>query len=136
MRERGAKVITSDASYTPKVTTWGVFDRPRDISATYGGGRKLQPEDSIMSKEEKEAYDKRLKEKLAKLRQDSGLDIDPEVQAECEELTMQGAREAQYAITNVNCKYCYLYFIIIILLYYVIIIIIIISRQINTRAIC
>jgi hypothetical protein len=134
MRERGAKVITSDASYTPKVTTWGVFDRPRDISATYGGGRKLQPEDSIMSKEEKEAYDKRLKEKLAKLRRDSGLDIDPEVQAECEELTMQGTRE----VCNNKYKLQILLFVFYYycIIYSPIIIIIIINIKINTCTTC
>lgn len=27
--------------YTPKVSTWGIYERPRDISKTYGGGRSI-----------------------------------------------------------------------------------------------
>lgn len=31
-----------DPSYSPKVATWGVFERPANISETYGGGRTIK----------------------------------------------------------------------------------------------
>lgn len=55
MKARGVEMITRDrtydpqkeqaAAYKPKVSTWGVFPRPQDISKAYGGGRTIQPED-------------------------------------------------------------------------------------------
>lgn len=29
--------------YQPKVSTWGMFPRPNDISKAYGGGRDIKP---------------------------------------------------------------------------------------------
>lgn len=55
MKARGVEMITRDrtydpqkeqaAGYKPKVSTWGVFPRPQDISKAYGGGRTIQPAD-------------------------------------------------------------------------------------------
>lgn len=35
--------LEGDASYKPKVATWGVFPRPDNISKTFGGGRTIRP---------------------------------------------------------------------------------------------
>ena len=46
LRENAAReveFITVDKSYKPASTSWGVFERPADISAAFGGGRNLQP---------------------------------------------------------------------------------------------
>jgi hypothetical protein len=34
---------TEEEPYRPKVTTWGVFPRPRNVSEAYGGGRNIKP---------------------------------------------------------------------------------------------
>eukprot|EP00667_Euglena_gracilis_P003605 EG_transcript_3614 len=44
---------TDTESYTPKVSTWGVFQRPKDISKAYGGGRTI-PAGSSVSRQEQE----------------------------------------------------------------------------------
>ena len=31
-----------DPNYSPKVSTWGVFERPANISKAYGGGRTIR----------------------------------------------------------------------------------------------
>ncbi len=31
-----------DPNYNPKVATWGVFERPANISEAYGGGRTIR----------------------------------------------------------------------------------------------
>ena len=51
----GAGVISIDNDYKPKVGTWGVFPRPRNISAAYGGGRIVTPEDRRRTPEQQEA---------------------------------------------------------------------------------
>jgi hypothetical protein len=42
-------------AYQPKVTTWGVFPRPKDISKEYGGGRDLKPGQALETKEQRAA---------------------------------------------------------------------------------
>lgn len=37
--------IPDDELYTPSRSSWGVFQRPKDISKTYGGGRVITKED-------------------------------------------------------------------------------------------
>ena len=37
---QGNKVM--DPNYNPKVSTWGVFERPANISEAYGGGRTIR----------------------------------------------------------------------------------------------
>lgn len=60
-----------DAVYKPKVSTWGVFERPPDISKTYGGGRTIKREE--LEDEEAIAERKtRVAKKLAKYREDQG----------------------------------------------------------------
>lgn len=83
-------MISSDSSYKPAVGTWGIYERPRNISETYGGGRALTPADSATTAEEQAAFDEALKKQLLEFRQSAGLDVDPAVEAECVELTDQG----------------------------------------------
>jgi hypothetical protein len=91
MRQQGVEVISSDSDYQPAVSTWGVYERPRDMSAAFGGGRSLKPEDSIMSTEEQAEYDRQLNRKLKQFRRASGRVIDPKLASECEHLTAKGA---------------------------------------------
>lgn len=46
---------TKSETYAPTVSTWGVFPRPKDISATYGGGRNLKPGQALETDEQKAA---------------------------------------------------------------------------------
>lgn len=92
-RSRGAEVLSVEREYQPKITTWGVYERPRDISAAFGGGRNLKPSDSVMTREEQATYDAALREKLAALRSSSELVGSVEDVAQCEALTTQGAVE-------------------------------------------
>ena len=91
-RERGANVISSDSSYKPSVGTWGIYERPKDISKAYGGGRNITPADSAITAEEQAEFDASLKEQLASFRRSAGLDVDPVMEAECQQLTEQGMR--------------------------------------------
>ena len=90
MLDQGVDVISVDRDYKPAVNTWGVFDRPKNISKAFGGGRNLTPEDSKMSAAEQRKYDADLKRKLARFRKASGLTVDPAQEARCESLTAQG----------------------------------------------
>lgn len=44
--------IAQEDLYTPAVSTWGVFQRPRDISKAYGGGRAITREEMNRMDEE------------------------------------------------------------------------------------
>lgn len=76
--------------YKPKVSTWGVFPRPRNISKTFGGGRTLQPGDSIETAEERTAREERTKQLLTAYKESIGLNIDPKLKLECEEALEKG----------------------------------------------
>lgn len=59
--------------YSPTVGTWGAFPRPKDISAAYGGGKRIganvyQTEEE---KERGEAQDRKTAERLAKYKEAS-----------------------------------------------------------------
>jgi hypothetical protein len=47
-----------EGKYKPKVTTWGVFPRPKNISQAFGGGRNLQPGQELETKEQEAARKK------------------------------------------------------------------------------
>lgn len=51
---------TDDELYTPARSSWGVFQRPKDISKTYGGGRVISREEMRKMDED---FEKREKEK-------------------------------------------------------------------------
>ena len=44
--------------YTPARSSWGVFQRPRDISKSYGGGRVITREEMRKMDAEMEAREK------------------------------------------------------------------------------
>ncbi|PIA53485.1 hypothetical protein AQUCO_00900228v1 [Aquilegia coerulea] len=76
--------------YKPKVSTWGVFPRPNNISKTFGGGRTIRPGDVLETEEEKAAKDARTKELLAAYKKKTGLNIDPKLKASCEKAFKNG----------------------------------------------
>ncbi|XP_073154930.1 uncharacterized protein [Henckelia pumila] len=76
--------------YKPKVSTWGVFPRPKDISKTYGGGRTIRPGEALESKEERAAKEARTRQLLAAYKSKTGLNIDPELKAVCEKALKDG----------------------------------------------
>ncbi|KAM7476802.1 hypothetical protein LguiB_024045 [Lonicera macranthoides] len=76
--------------YKPKVSTWGVFPRPRDISKTYGGGKTINPGDVLETEEEKAAKDTRAKQLVAAYKSQIGLKIDPKLKAECQKALNDG----------------------------------------------
>jgi len=76
--------------YEPKVSTWGLFPRPSNISSAYGGGRTIKPGDPI---EDPEAAAKRIQannEALARYKRKMGLEVDERVEAEADALYRQG----------------------------------------------
>eukprot|EP00271_Cylindrocystis_brebissonii_P021813 TRINITY_DN8034_c0_g1_i1.p1 TRINITY_DN8034_c0_g1~~TRINITY_DN8034_c0_g1_i1.p1 ORF type:complete len:559 (-),score=84.98 TRINITY_DN8034_c0_g1_i1:254-1930(-) len=81
---------SSGELYKPRVSTWGVFPRPRDISRAYGGGRTIQPGQTLESEDDKAARDLKTRQLLEEYRRLSGLDIDPKIQAECKEAMEAG----------------------------------------------
>ncbi|XP_054816036.1 uncharacterized protein LOC129315909 [Prosopis cineraria] len=76
--------------YKPKVSTWGVFPRPSNISKTYGGGRVIRPGDALETEEEKYAKEARTRQLLAAYKKKTGLNIDPKLKYECEETLKEG----------------------------------------------
>uniref|UniRef100_A0A2C9UX57 Uncharacterized protein n=1 Tax=Manihot esculenta TaxID=3983 RepID=A0A2C9UX57_MANES len=76
--------------YKPKVSTWGVFPRPGDISKTFGGGRTIRPGDVLETAEERAAKDERTKQLLAAYRKKVGLNVDPKLKSECEKALKDG----------------------------------------------
>ncbi|XP_060217493.1 uncharacterized protein LOC132644864 isoform X1 [Lycium barbarum] len=77
-------------TYKPKVSTWGVFPRPNDISKAFGGGRTIRPGEVLESAEEKAAKEARTRELLAAYKSRVGLTIDPKLKLECEEALKDG----------------------------------------------
>lgn len=78
----GMDDIDTGVNYKPKVSTWGVFPRPKDISKEYGGGRTLKKDENgrniIESKEETEARKIRVAKKLEKYRTSNALNMSKE----------------------------------------------------------
>nr|XP_043624978.1 uncharacterized protein LOC122596463 [Erigeron canadensis] len=81
-----SNTTTEDDSelYKPKVSTWGVFPRPNNISKTYGGGKTIRPGDVLETAESKAAKDARTKQMIAAYKSRMGLNIDPKLKSECE----------------------------------------------------
>ncbi|KAG6556744.1 hypothetical protein Mapa_001688 [Marchantia paleacea] len=76
--------------YKPRVSTWGVFPRPADISKAYGGGRTIRPGDTLETEEERIAREAKTQKLLADYKKKMGLDVDPRVKAECERIMKRG----------------------------------------------
>ncbi|KAL5708065.1 hypothetical protein ACHQM5_018902 [Ranunculus cassubicifolius] len=76
--------------YKPKVSTWGVFPRPNNISKTFGGGRTIRPGDVLETEEDKSAKDARTKQLVSAYKKKVGLNIDPKLKASCEKALNEG----------------------------------------------
>ncbi|XP_011088277.1 uncharacterized protein LOC105169554 [Sesamum indicum] len=76
--------------YKPKVSTWGVFPRPSDISRTYGGGRTIRPGEALETADERAAKEARTRQLLAAYKSKIGLKIDPKLKSECEKALKDG----------------------------------------------
>ncbi|XP_050234248.1 uncharacterized protein LOC126682568 [Mercurialis annua] len=76
--------------YKPKVSTWGVFPRPGNISKTFGGGRTIRPGDVLETAEERAAKNDRTKQLLAAYKKKMGISIDPKLKLECDEAFKNG----------------------------------------------
>mmetsp|Transcript_22877 Transcript_22877/g.49494 ORF Transcript_22877/g.49494 Transcript_22877/m.49494 type:complete len:748 (-) Transcript_22877:145-2388(-) len=64
-------------AYQPKVGTWGVFDRPKDISAAYGGGKRVGADVKIDRKAQQQSIDS-TKDRLAAYREKMGIEVQSE----------------------------------------------------------
>ncbi|KAF9597364.1 hypothetical protein IFM89_017710 [Coptis chinensis] len=76
--------------YKPKVSTWGVFPRPNNISKTFGGGRTIRPGDVLETAEDKTAKDVHTKQLIAAYKKKMGMNIDANLKAECEKALKDG----------------------------------------------
>ena len=79
------------SDYRPKVATWGVFPRPKNISNSFGGGRNLAPGKPLESREDAEAKRKRTADALAAYRRKAGLVTDPVAEEQARGLLAEGA---------------------------------------------
>ncbi|KAI8472277.1 MAG: hypothetical protein J3K34DRAFT_214222 [Monoraphidium minutum] len=80
-----------DESYKPKVTTWGVFPRPQNISAAYGGGRNIKPGEELETKEQKAKREAEYAAALERYKQQAGLTaLDPDLVAKADAEFMRG----------------------------------------------
>ncbi|KAJ8646269.1 hypothetical protein MRB53_008017 [Persea americana] len=76
--------------YKPKVSTWGVFPRPSNISKTFGGGRVIQPGEVLETAEDKAAKEARTRQLLAAYKNKMGITINPKTKSECEKALKDG----------------------------------------------
>lgn len=84
LRENAAReveFITVDKSYKPATTWWGVFERPADISAAFGGGRNLQPGAPLETEEAAATRLAGVRTAMQAFRKAQGLDLPPEIEA-------------------------------------------------------
>uniref|UniRef100_A0A7S0RES3 Uncharacterized protein n=1 Tax=Pyramimonas obovata TaxID=1411642 RepID=A0A7S0RES3_9CHLO len=79
------KMLTKDGKYRPKVSTWGVFPRPDNISKAYGGGRTLKPGGELESPEKRDERARLLKAKIDKYKKGAGLDVAEPVAKQAQE---------------------------------------------------
>lgn len=64
--------------YKPKVSTWGVFPRPDNISRTYGGGKNIKQGGVDLQSEKSKQRDQEIAKKLAEYRASRGIDTERE----------------------------------------------------------
>lgn len=81
--------------HKPRVATWGIYPRPANISEAYGGGRNLKPGQALESEETKQEREKRVSSALSNYRRSLGLELDPQVEAEAEDLFQAGEEDFQ-----------------------------------------
>ncbi|XP_024028055.1 uncharacterized protein LOC21391965 [Morus notabilis] len=76
--------------YKPKVSTWGVFPRPSNISKTFGGGRVINPGQALETADEKAAKEARTRKLIADYKKKVGMNIDPKLKSACKEALKEG----------------------------------------------
>ncbi|MBA0813970.1 hypothetical protein Gohar_027782 [Gossypium harknessii] len=76
--------------YKPKVSTWGVFPRPGNISKTFGGGKTIRPGEVLETEQDREAKNERTRQLLAAYKKKVGLNVDPKLRSECEKILEDG----------------------------------------------
>ncbi|XP_028192602.1 uncharacterized protein LOC114378242 [Glycine soja] len=84
--------------YKPKVSTWGVFPRPGNISKTFGGGRVIRLGEVLETEEEKAVKEARTEQLHAADKKKVGLNVDPKLKYECEESELHGLAALQWSI--------------------------------------
>ncbi|KAK9169836.1 hypothetical protein Syun_001976 [Stephania yunnanensis] len=78
--------------YKPKVSTWGVFPRPSNISKTFGGGRTIRPGEVIEKAEDKAAKEAHTRKLIAEYKKKMGMTVDARLKKECEKALRDGDR--------------------------------------------
>ncbi|MQL93890.1 hypothetical protein Taro_026542 [Colocasia esculenta] len=79
--------VDEDAGlYKPKVSTWGVFPRPSNISKTFGGGRNICPGEVLESADTKAAKEERTRQLISNYKSQIGLTVDAKLKAYCEKV--------------------------------------------------
>ncbi|KAF8009934.1 hypothetical protein BT93_J0803 [Corymbia citriodora subsp. variegata] len=76
--------------YKPKVSSWGVFPRPNNISEKFGGGRTIRPGDVLETAEDRAAKDAHTRELVAAYKRKTGLNIDAKLKSDCEKALKDG----------------------------------------------
>ncbi|KAH9602437.1 hypothetical protein KSS87_003380 [Heliosperma pusillum] len=76
--------------YKPKVSTWGMFPRPSNISETFGGGRTIRPGEALATAEDRSAKEAKSRQLLAAYKRKIGLNVDPKLKAECKKAVDDG----------------------------------------------
>lgn len=101
MRKQKVEIISVDKSYSadkkvmdpnynPKVATWGVFERPANISEAYGGGRTIKAGSPLEDVAATQARKERIAAALSRFKRDSGTLVDPAVQQACQQAFEEG----------------------------------------------
>eukprot|EP00899_Mesostigma_viride_P018861 jgi/Mesvir1/26977/Mv20690-RA.1 len=75
-----------ETAYKPLVSTWGLFERPSDISKSYGGGRNIEPGQPLESEEATAARQQRVARLMLEYRKSMGMDLSEEDREECQQL--------------------------------------------------
>jgi len=65
-------------TYKPKVSTWGAFERPKDISKAYGGGKQVGAAVAARDLESTEKAREKTKALLQRYRETAGIDVQSE----------------------------------------------------------
>lgn len=69
---------TTNETYKPKVSTWGMFPRPDNISRAYGGGRRIERGGNALNSTEWKERDAKVSERLAAYRASRGINTERE----------------------------------------------------------
>lgn len=70
--------MSSEDEYKPKVSTWGVFPRPENISKSFGGGKNIQRGGEDLNSAASRERDLAIAKKLAAYRAARGIDTERE----------------------------------------------------------